>query len=297
MIHPANSPVVVGIDGSDHATDAVRWAAAEAALHHAPLTIAHVMAGDIVYDGMLPPTPAMLDDMRRDGEAMLRAAAVIARQAAGGDISIETVQPEGHPVTKLRDTARGARMLVLGRSGHSRLTGTFWLGSTVEQLATHAVGTVVVVRGRTDLDASAPVVVGVDGSPTSEAALGAAFDEASFRRAPLHALHAWTASYLTTMYPSEPVLVDWEPVADVEERRFAERMAGWGEKYPDVSVTRTMVNDRPTKALREAATGAQLLVVGSRGRGGFTGLMLGSTSQHLIHHADCPVMVVRPDGT
>jgi nucleotide-binding universal stress UspA family protein len=88
--------------------------------------------------------------------------------------------------------------------------------------------------------------------------------------------------------------IDWRPIEEQAAEVLAERLAGWQEKYPQVTVRRVIKRDRPSAALRVAARTAQLLVVGSRGRGGFAGLLLGSVSQALIHHAQCPVLVARP---
>ena len=87
--------------------------------------------------------------------------------------------------------------------------------------------------------------------------------------------------------------LDWDAVHEGERRLLAERLAGWQQEFPDVKVTRVVTRDRPVRSLLEAAHTAQLLVVGSRGRGGFSGMLLGSTSHALLHHSPCPVAVVR----
>jgi nucleotide-binding universal stress UspA family protein len=107
------------------------------------------------------------------------------------------------------------------------------------------------------------------------------------------AVHAWRDAMLDT---SVSLLIDWDAVIAQEHQLLAERLAGWGAKYPDVPVERAVVMDRPTHALRERSVGAQLLVVGSRGRGGLVGTLLGSVSQTLLHHAACPVVIVRHDS-
>jgi nucleotide-binding universal stress UspA family protein len=139
------------------------------------------------------------------------------------------------------------------------------------------------------------VVVGVDGSPTSEPALAMAFEEAAMRGADLVAVHAWIEFTSDTAYATaRQFLVNWDAVETRERETLAERLAGWQEKYPDVTVRRVVTGGQPTKRLLDQAVDAQLLVVGSRGRGGFAGMLLGSTSQALIHHAPCPLLVVRP---
>jgi nucleotide-binding universal stress UspA family protein len=158
---------------------------------------------------------------------------------------------------------------------------------------------VAVIRGRhgtANVPESGPVVVGVDGSPASELAIAAAFEEASSRRAPLIAVHAWSDVTYEDFYGTVRIVPQWESLEEDEERLLAQRLAGWQEKYPDVEIRRVLRRDRPRHALLEAAEKAQLVVVGSRGRGGFTGMLLGSTSQALVQHAGCPVLVVRPES-
>ncbi|MEU4767664.1 universal stress protein [Actinosynnema sp. NPDC023794] len=149
------------------------------------------------------------------------------------------------------------------------------------------------MRGERSSDAG-PVVVGIDGSQISEAALAFAFEAADTREVPLIAVRARTDSVIeAAMVP----LVDWDAVEAEERSLLAERLAGWGEKYPDVVMRPVVVRDRPAHALIEQAIGtaAQLVVVGSRGRGGAAGLVLGSASHAVLHHSPCPVAVVRPD--
>jgi nucleotide-binding universal stress UspA family protein len=138
-------------------------------------------------------------------------------------------------------------------------------------------------------------VVGVDGSPVGEAAIEFAFEQASRLNAPLMAVHAWSDMVPAATFAVVPHAVDWAQIQTAELQLLCERLAGWQEKYPDVRVDRIVTQDRPAHSLLEQARDAQLVVVGSRGRGGVTGLLLGSTSQALLHHAPCPVAVVRPD--
>jgi nucleotide-binding universal stress UspA family protein len=137
------------------------------------------------------------------------------------------------------------------------------------------------------------VVVGVDGTPVGEAAIAFAFAEASARGADLVAVHAWTDLLLETAFAAGAAALDFTPLEQEAEALLGERLAGWQEKYPEVRVTRQVSRERASRALLRCAEDAALVVVGSRGRGGFRGLLLGSTSQHLLHHAPCPVAVVR----
>ncbi len=163
------------------------------------------------------------------------------------------------------------------------------VGSVAAAVATHATCPVVVVHG-TDRPAVGPVVVGVDGSPVSEDALAFAFDAAATRRVPLVAVRCYEPP---VFYPDSAIVVDWEAVHTEEQEVLAERLAGWGERYPDVPVERVVVQGVPAAVLVEQSETAQLVVVGSHGHGSLAGLILGSVSRAVLHRAHCPVAVVR----
>ncbi|HZG90280.1 MAG TPA: universal stress protein, partial [Pseudonocardia sp.] len=206
------------------------------------------------------------------------------------------VSPEvltGMPVGVLTEQARGAQLLVLGTRGLGGLAGLL-VGSVAVGLAAHAACPVVVVRGEVREGRSElPVVVGVDGSPTSEAAVAFAFDAAAGRGVPLVAVHTWAQ----TAFDAEvAAMIDWDAVARDEQEVLAGRLAGWGQKYPDVEVRPVVARDGAAHALVEQSRTAQLVVVGSRGRGNAAGLLLGSVSHGVLHRSRCPVAVVRPDA-
>jgi nucleotide-binding universal stress UspA family protein len=132
------------------------------------------------------------------------------------------------------------------------------------------------------------VVVGIDGSPASEAGTAIAFDEASRRRVGLVALHAWS-----DLDVSEWPGIDWPATQSMAEEVLAERLAGWQERYPDVQVTRVVAQAQPARRLVEASKEAQLVVVGSTGRGGFAGMLVGSVGETVAQLAQVPVIVAR----
>lgn len=286
------APVVVGVDGSDQALHAVTWAAREAARRQVPLQLVHAMlaegAGWIGYGGVgLPPEHFVT--VRRAGEGYLAHAHEVASALLPSE-SIGRNLVEQMPVSALLDLSHSAGLLVVGPRGSGGFASLL-LGSTAAAVASHAACPVVVTRGATKAQAraDAPVVVGVDGSPTSEGAVAWAFDAASRRGVALLAIHVW--SDLSTQLVGS--WFDWEKTQGEEEVLLSQRLAGWREDYPDVPVTSVVYPDRPAQALLEQSHVAQLLVVGSRGRGGFAGALLGSTSRAMLHHAACPVMVVR----
>jgi nucleotide-binding universal stress UspA family protein len=189
-------------------------------------------------------------------------------------------------------------VVVVGHRGLGGFTGLL-VGSVGVQVAAHAAGPVVVVRPHSAAAGASAgrVVVGIDGSPLSRAALGFGFEAAARRGVGLTAVHAWTEPVSTGPGDMLPLVYDADDVDAEETRLLAEALAGWAEKYPDVPVDRKVVRGRAAEALVAESAGAALLVVGSPGRGGFTGLLLGSVSQAALHHADCPVAIVRPPAS
>lgn len=281
------SAIAVGVDGSAEALHAVRWAADAAVLRHAPLRLVHGCAPlSGWYGGGLPVPPHVRDALAGAADEMLASAERAARDAGGPDLSVTTRRVTARAAPALLECSRTARVVVLGGAGAG--------GFTAVQVAAHAHCPVVVVRGGDhQADANGPVVVGVDGSPVSEHALTAAFEEASWRGCALVAVHAWSDGDIGR-YPSMvPIALDWDELVADEERLLAEQLAGRREEHPDVRVDPIVVRDKPRHLLLDWTRRARLVVVGSRGRGGFTGLLLGSTSQALIHHARCPVMIAR----
>lgn len=292
----ASAEVVVGIDGSDGANLAVRWAARLAAQRGRRLRIVHGYHLDAtrlvrnVYNTM---SPAVQEGLRRYADGLAEAARRVAEHEEPG-LSVAIDVSPGNGADLLIRYSRTAHLVVLGATG---MRGPLaHLGSTVVAVASHGHGRVVVVRG-TDTDTRReprPVAVGVDGSAMSEAAIGAAFAEAAERDSELVAVHTWT-DLDQLVYVGAGIVVPGGEDESAEEELLAQRLAGWQEKYPDVVVRRTVELSAPAAALTELSKSAQLVVVGSRGRGGFAGLLLGSTSNSLVQHAHCPVMVVHPE--
>ncbi|WP_227999558.1 universal stress protein [Nocardia australiensis] len=291
----ASAAVVVGTDGSSTSDAAVRWAAQTAARKRRRLLIVHGLdlAGTRAvlgsYDAMEPSVTA---PMHAHGEHILTKARELAHDF-NPELAVITELFEANPAKLLIELSQSADLVALGATPG---VGTVaHLGSTLLTVVSHGHGATVVVRG-TDAGQPAhrggPVVVGVDGSPVGEAAIAAAFAEASERDAELVTVHAWSdlsvGAFAGSAYLEIPV-VDLEIA---EHALLAERLAGWQEKYPDVTVTRKVSVFGPRELLVKWSESAQLIVVGSRGRGGFRSLLLGSTSNWLVQHADCPVMVV-----
>ena len=280
-------PVVVGVDGSESALEAVRWAADEARRRETRLRVVHAYQIPTGYPQGFVDVKMLHDALAAQGKEWLARAKEVAGEAAPG-LTVEVAEVQAPAVPALEREAADAALLVLGSRGLGGFTGLV-IGSTAVTLVTRATCPVVVVRepGR-----DGPVVVGVDGTPASEAAIAFAFAAASANDAELVAVHTWTDLLLEVAFAADREALDITRVAEEAHEVLGERLAGWQEQYPEVRVTREVVRDRASRALLRRAEGARLVVVGSRGRGGFRGLLLGSTSQHLLHHAACPVAVV-----
>ncbi|MFJ7967016.1 universal stress protein [Streptomyces sp. NPDC096324] len=289
--------VVVGVDGSPSSLAAVEAAAREARWRRAELRVVHAL-GPVIAPGPMPmaaasygPPEGVLPDAaeRVLTEALHRAGSV----APQAEVTHDVVA--GEALTVLEVQSHDADLLVVGSRGRGGFIGML-LGSTAVYLTAHGQCPVMVVRG--EPNATGPIVLGVDGSPAGEIAVDFAFAEAALRGAEILALHAWTPD--TVPLPLAPPQLAEVPragtVAENEERLLAQALAGRQEKYPQVPVRHEPVLGVTHEVLIEASRTAQLVVVGARGRGGFTGLLLGSVSQALLHRAHCPVTVV-PGGT
>ncbi|USX54532.1 universal stress protein [Lentzea sp. HUAS12] len=285
-----SAPVVAGVDGSASALAAVSWAAAECARHHLPLRLVHgYMLPTSGYPEMVITGPEARQAVEQQARDWLTEAAAAAR-ATAPDVEITTEVFCCGAGGLLVEESRKARLVVVGSRGLGTVTGLL-VGSTAVALAAHGHSPVVVVRGTQT--PGGPVVVGVDGSPTSEAAVAFAFEAASLRGAVLTAVMTTQDFTLDRAYNVSRMAVDWAQVEEDARRLLAQRLAGWQDRYPDVEVRRVVVRDRPARALVRHGSEAQLLVVGSHGHGGFAGMLIGSTSQALVHHSPCPLAIVR----
>jgi nucleotide-binding universal stress UspA family protein len=288
-------PIVVAIDGSKSALGAARWAAAEAVRRGRPLRVVHAYQWPLPEYGPVSFSSTMTEAVTAGAAKVVRDALAEAERAEPG-LRPEGAAVRGAPVPVLLDESAKAELLVLGSRGLGGFAELL-VGSVAIELTAHGRCPVVVVRGETAVG-NAPVVVGVDGSPASTVALELAFAEAAYRDRELVAVLAWTdAVFPIGPYGGSYPAIDWTDLVRQARELLAERLAGWQEKYPQVTVRRVIENDRPAQALLDAATGAELLVVGSRGRGGFAGLLLGSVSQAMIHHSPCPVLIARAGST
>lgn len=293
-------PVLVGYADRD-SDAALEWAAAEADRRGLPLRVVHAYSSTAEYPWAWSyPVPASEIEQAR---------AALRDQAESVLIGLGTRVEEAHPglpfIATLASTTPGdglvtasaeASLLVVGHGRHP-VAGS--LGSTAAAVAAHSECPVVVVPTVTDLTRardeadtrfSGSIVVGLDDSPECEDALGFAFQQASARGAKLVPLHAFwmDPQFLPTGEPS-----DWDKIDAKAQAAVDVLLAHWKGRFPEVKTDPQVARMRPADALVETSRSAEMVVVGSRGRGGFSGLLLGSVSRKVLHRAHCPVAVVR----
>ena len=274
---PSPPPVIaVGVEGTSADRYPIQWAARTARARGLPLRLIHAHPHRI--DLAVTERAHAAEDMARE----LAPGVTVRLVVAGGEIDHVLVEQS---VT--------AHTLVLARSPGRPLEGfSFDHSTTVAAAARCPVVVVPRIPGRLPPDHGA-VVVGVDGTEVSEAALAFALDHAAVLGADLLAVHSWQDDAAVSR--GGPAGIGGEAVIDAEERVLAERLAGWQTRYPDVRINRVVTHGRAADALLKRAETAQLLVVGSTGRSGLDGLLHGSTSQALLYQATCPLAIVRRD--
>lgn len=281
--------VVVGVDGSANSDEALDWAVDEAARRGLQLHIIHAFSTDF------PLTSIRFGysiERLRELAVKVRTDSILRARCAKPDLDITWEQLTCGPAAALVSASETADTLVVGAQGMSAARGPL-MGSVSVQVAEHAHCPVVVVhKSPTSAPAEAPVVVGVDGSASSSNAIAYAFEQASSRGLGLTALHAWWVEYAEGAAASSIRSVDWQMFAQEDQDLLGESLTGWREKYADVTVCQRSLRAFPVGALAHESKKARLVVVGTRGRGGFAGLALGSVSQGVMHRARCPVAIV-----
>jgi nucleotide-binding universal stress UspA family protein len=281
-------PMVVGIDDTTSAQFAVRWAVEEAQRRGCPLRV--VSAYEVTppattpypVSGRLP--RALLQD--RFDDAVAYATDRLGRDRVVGRIM------RGRPADLLVDESIGAELVVVGSRPRSSL-GALAMGSVSGAVAAHADCSVVVAHPRPE-PVRLCVVVGVDDSAGSDVALAAAFEAAESRGLAIEVLHCWRPYVYIDQVPFDNELVAEERAK--RRHRLTEKVATISEKHPGVRVTTQLIEGGAGHELADRSEVTTLVVVGSRGHGAVSGLLLGSVSQYLLRHARCSVLVAREHG-
>lgn len=284
--------VVAGIDGTDAALGAAQWAAEFATRHAHPLTLLHAIPKLEWHFASADPAAELAP--HTDGDSAL-AAAETAVRSAHPDLAIRTVAVKDAIATALADASRSARLVVVGAGAADHRV----LGGHAVRVAhrTHCPAVVWREPIAKRTGKPLPVVVGIDESDASTRALEEAFDVAGALHAPLTVVHMWeigAAVGMGDLGGDGPM--DWQLLdllQSQQRRRMDELVAPFAHKYRNAHVTKIFQDISPAKGLSDLSREAQLVVVGSHGRAKLADSILGSVSQSVLHHAECPVLVVR----
>jgi len=288
--------VVVGVDASLSSADAVSWAADVCERRHATLRLVHAYPYSKVP--IQRPGPTLAEEERApdpESAALLEDVAITVL-AAHPSLTVDIRPLPGPADDVLRHESERVRLTVIGAHGAGHISGGNrrpTLGSVAAALSAVNPAPVAIIHPHHITTGRGPVVVGVDGSSASEAAVAFAFQEASARQTDLIAVHAWHSQQPGSAYPDFPTPTEITQIEDGEHALLSQRLAGWRETYPDVEVHRRVIFGRSTPALLDFGESAQLVAVGSRGRG-YNSRLLGSTSNALILQCECPVVVASP---
>ena len=290
-IVPAGT-VVVGVDGSRPADQALDWAAEQAALEHRALTLVHALgpmgtSGTAWLDQAAVNRRDILDAMRREGHELLERAAQRALRRHP-HLEVREVLRMVDPREALLELSQDATMVVLGSRGRGPVRSLV-LGSVSVGVSRHAACPVVVLRPRNVGVVRRGVLVGADGTPRSRASLEFAYRQASLRGLPLTVLHSfWDAGGVTV---GRPVPAD-EPDVDDQRMLLAESVGGLGEMFPDVNVRLELMRGLADDALVRLSQQMDLVVVGYHPATPLAGLVYGSVASTVLEHASCIVAVV-----
>lgn len=280
-------PIVVGVDPDPDRLAAVAWASDEADRRRLPLTLVYTQGGPVPgfrLEGSPPSWEKWRDDLHTGGDDVLRRVVSFVESRRPG-VDISAVLTEGPPAWVLAEHSRDAAQVVVGSWHLGTARELFGSAAVALPLTAHAACPVVVVREAEHTAQQPPYfVVGVDGSPHSAAAVDLAFEEASLRGASLRALYVW--------HPPLLGVLDEDAAVQECRRLLSEAVAGRGAAHPGVDLHHEVAKGHPVRELTTASAHALGLVVGTRGRGGFRGMLLGSVSQGSLHHARCPVFMV-----
>ncbi|WP_336659463.1 universal stress protein [Leucobacter sp. USHLN153] len=275
---------LIGVDGSEQSRVALAWGLARATERGAAVELIHV-----ADDSFLSESVAFLSEAQAASEQMLQVETEYAR-SLGFTGPIVGTAVVGHPIAEVEEASKRSDLVILGAHQGGRFSGSFFGTRAVKVAATSRCPVAVIPK--TEPSPNAPVVVGVDGSEASRKAIEFAAEQASRRDVPLVAVYAW----MPPLTPGLEYLWSEELVESqraVAEEAIAIGTAGLTQRYPDLEVRREIVQSPPVAALVQAAEGAELLVVGSRGRGGITRLLLGSVSHGVLQALPCPTIVTR----
>lgn len=284
--------VVAALDGSHRDPAVIDWAAAEASATAAPLHLVHAvdLGTPLSAYGELLTSPDIVNKVEEESVRVVTDARARVLEAEP-DLAVTTALPTGAPAGALLNAVEGARVLVVGSARKSRAERIV-LGTTSLSVVAHAPCPVILVPDDAATSGDGRVVVGIDGSAHSRLAFRHALEAAALRGRRVTTVTSWNVEVENGVVVTEPGSPEWETV-DKRYRDMAERtIAADRDAHPEIDVTVEVHHGRAADRLVEVAQGADLLLVGSRGRGGFRGMLLGSVSQRVLGRATCPVGVL-----
>lgn len=286
--------IVVGTDGSERARKAVDWAADRALARGLPLLIVMVIPGPQIGRTFTAVTDEYQTQFKRRCQQRLNAELERLR-AAHPTLDVKAELVEGYASYVLAQASKNAAQVVVGARGRRAPISVKLLGGVSDAVASHAHGPVAVITDEAQENPGGPVVVGIDDSNEARAAAKLAFEAADLRGVPLVVIHAWDYAMLGTPWEYDIWDESMSEILDTLTKNIEGVFADIKAQYPEVQVELRIVDSSASQALIDASIDAGLVVVGSRGRGGFTGLLLGSTSKRVLREAHCPVVVTRAE--
>jgi nucleotide-binding universal stress UspA family protein len=281
-----NNTIIIGYDGTSDSRAALTWALNEGARTLTPAEIVYADQWPVWEPAAsLAPTVATRPDsyVERVITGMLDDAVTAAKETHP-EVHVTATTIRAYASAALIGRSTEARMIVVGARGHSAVAGL--LGSVSSAVSAHAHCPVVVVRG--EPADTAPIVAGTDGSDLAPAVLRFAAQQATARNVALRVIRTWTP--VTGLWAETPMATG--TVTAAERKPFDTLVTDIRDTFPDLVIEAEATVEHPAAALARASATAQLLVVGSRGRGAIRGMLLGSVSQHLLRHSVCPIAVV-----
>lgn len=288
--------IVVGTDGSERAQKAVSWAAERALARKLPLLVVMIIPGPQVGRSFTAVNDAYEHQFKdRCIEKLDAEVERLRTDYPGLDISSELV--EGYASYVLAQASKNAAEVVVGARGQHAPLKVKLLGGVSDAVVAHAHGPVAVITDEAHENPDGPVVVGIDESDEARAAAELAFEAADVRGVPLIVIHAWDYAMLGTPWEYDIWDESMTEIMSSLTEQIEGVFADIKQRYPNTQVELRVVDSSPAQALIDASLDAGLVVVGSRGRGGFTGLLLGSTSKRVLRDAHCPVIVTRAERT
>ncbi len=281
--------IVVGVDESPDAAAALRWAIDESRLRGS--TVRATMCWGYLDQHHVAES-AFDPDYGEDAASAALEALVVQATGLSNSTGIDLNVLNDLPARGLLDDSAGADLLVLGARGIGAVKEVL-IGSVSRQCLHHSTVPVIVVRKDAARRTFGRIVVGIDGSTAARRALHWALDEARMRKATVVVVHCWARPLVGGVYAMTP-LVDVARLEDAAHALVAEVVAD-ADTHELAPIDYTIVAGRAGEVLVSEAVDADLVVVGSRGLGGFRELLLGSTGHYVTHHAPCPVAVIPPD--